>query len=102
MIASPASRCHSMWPMRFRNDRFLSRRRRRVERTVEEPDSWIISGEAQGRARARLDLDCVAADRVSLALDERWVQSRVIRGVIRRASDDLEFMSVQMAEVLRQ
>lgn len=65
---------------------------------MEEPNAGIVSHETQCRTTHRGDLQCVPAYRVCLTFLQRGIQRRVIRRVVGRAADDLEFMAVQMAK----
>lgn len=67
------------------------------ERTMEEPDTGVVGYDTEGDTFTGGDLDGVTTDGVRQALVDRRVERRVIRGVVSRALDDLELVSVQMA-----
>lgn len=64
---------------------------------MEQPCSGVVSDEPESDTLAAGDLDSVATHGVGLALVDRRVEFRVVRRVIRRALDELELVSVDMA-----
>lgn len=64
---------------------------------MQEPDTWIVGYHTQSNRVHRGNLDRVATHRVCLSLDQRRVESRIIRCVVLGAIDNHGFVSMQMA-----
>lgn len=66
---------------------------------MEHPSSGVISDDTESDTVAIGDLNGITTDGVDLSLVDGWVQKRVIRSVVLRALNNLELVSVQMADV---
>lgn len=66
---------------------------------MEHPSSGVISDDTESDTVAVGDLNGITTDGVDLSLVDRGVQERVIRSVVLRALNDLELVSVQMADM---
>ena len=66
---------------------------------MEDPRAGVVSDDTEGDTLTSRHLDGVATDGVGLGLVDRRVERRVVRGVVSRALDDLELVSVQVAAV---
>lgn len=66
---------------------------------MEHPSSGVISDDTESDTVAVGDLNGITTDGVDLSLVDGWVQKGVVRSVILRALNDLELVSVQMADI---
>jgi hypothetical protein len=97
VIARPACKCHSMWPVCTRNVSKRGLPFLRKRQTVEEPDARVVGDDTQRDGVHRRHLDSISSHGVLLAFDDRWVECWVSGCVVFGSAYNLHLVSVQVA-----
>ena len=69
----------------------------RATRTMEEPHARVVRHETKRNGMLARYLDSVTSHDVAPALNYGWIDTRIVRSIVLRSSNELELVTVQMA-----